>query len=134
MRSSPKPSFGQGLSDSTYSTADGIELPLVARELRAFSLDDVGRRVLHEVVIRQHSFGARDLFLQPLDLGSRVPVAGSFYRLHDRVEDAPFLTLELRQHAAATEDHRGFLDRPERTRVGFVARSRPRRHDQASFT
>src|SRR5206468_11651073 len=133
MRASPKPSFGQGLSDSTYSRADGIELPPVARELLALGLDHVGWRVLHEVVVREHSLGARDLFLEPRDLGSGVAVARSRGWFDDRVEDPPFLPLELGQDAAATEDHRGFLDCPERARVGVVARNRPRRADQPSF-
>src|SRR4051794_23261858 len=101
MRSSPKPSFGHGLSDSTYSRADGIELPPVARELLALGLDDVRRRVPDEPLVREHVFGAGDLLLQPLDLGRRIAVARPLCGPHDRVEDPPFLAPELREHTAA---------------------------------
>src|SRR6202795_1745125 len=109
MRSSPKPSFGQGLSDSMYSSADGIELPPVARELLALGLDDLGRRASDEPVVGQHSFGAPDLFVQALDLGCGVPVARSLRWFHDRLEDPPFLALELWDHTTTPEHDSSFL-------------------------
>src|SRR6266849_6223817 len=118
MRSSPKPSFGHGLSDSTYSTADCNELPTVARELLALGLDDLGRSILEEAIVREHPFGARDLFLQTFDLCGRVAVVRPFGRFHDRVEDPPLLALELRQQTAAPEDDRGFLHHAESARLG----------------
>src|SRR5205823_5731281 len=85
IRSSPKPSFGHGLSDSTSSTAEGIELPPVARELLAFGLHDVGGRALDEAVVREHPLRPRDLLLQALDLGRRVAVACRLRRPYDRL-------------------------------------------------
>src|SRR5438874_9056277 len=120
MRSSPKPSFGHGLSDSTSSTAESIELPPVARELLAFGLHDVGRRVLNEAPVREHPLRAGDLLLQALDLGRRVAVAGRLRRPYDRLKDAQVLAFQRNTHAAAAEDLGRVLDHLERIRVGRV--------------
>src|SRR5205085_5575698 len=109
MRSSPNPSLGQGLSDSTSSVAESIELPPVARELFPFGVHDVGRRVLDEAVVGEHPLGARDLLAQALDLRGGVAVARALRRPHDRLEDAQLLTLERHAHAAAAEHLRRLL-------------------------
>ena len=61
IRSSPNPSCGQGLSPSTNSTAERIELGPVLRQLVLLGLDDIRRRVLDEALVRQHPLAALDL-------------------------------------------------------------------------
>src|SRR3954447_10926011 len=68
IRSVPKPSGGHGLSDSSHSTADGIELALVALELLALFGHDIGRRVGGEALVREHRLAACDLAAKPFAL------------------------------------------------------------------
>ena len=62
---------------------ESVELTAVPLQLLALGFHDARRRVLHEALVREHAFGARDLLLQALDLGCRVPVAGAAVRPHD---------------------------------------------------
>src|SRR5262249_61977834 len=95
---------------------EGIELPLVARELLAFGVDDLRGRVLDEALVREHPFRPGDLFSKTLDLGRCVAVA-VLARADDRVEDAQLLALERNAHTAPAVHLRRFLDRRERARL-----------------
>src|SRR3954468_24122808 len=126
IRSSPKPSFGHGESDATYSVAEDIELPLIARELLPLRLDDVRGRVLHEALVREHAFGAGDLFAQPVDLGRSVAVpAALLLRPHDRFEDAWLPPFERQADAAAAEHLGCLLHACECAGLRVVSRLRP---------
>src|SRR5207247_7863634 len=121
MCSSPN-SSGHGLSDSIQLVAESVELTAVALQLLALGLDDVRRRVLHEALVREHPFRARDLLLQAGDLGGRVAVAAAAPGLHDRLEDASALLVERRADSAAAEDRRRVLNRLQRVAVLRVHR------------
>src|SRR5262249_32804298 len=102
MRSSPN-SSGHGDRLSIQLTGESVELTTVPLQLFTLSLDDGRRRILHEALVRQHPLGARDLLLQPLDLGRRVPVPAAASGLDDGFEDALTVCVECHADAAATE-------------------------------
>ena len=66
-------SSGHGLSEATHSVAlaglvaEGIELTTVTLELVALRLDDLGRRLRGETLVREHSLGAGDFPFEPVD-------------------------------------------------------------------
>ncbi len=64
-----------GTSVSSQSVADRIELAAVALELLALGVDDLGRRVLDEALVREQPLGALDLLAQPVALGLAWPFA-----------------------------------------------------------
>src|SRR5215204_5413259 len=133
MRSSPN-SSGQGSSEATHSVAveglvaEGIELTTVARELLALRLDDLGRGLRREPLVREHALGAGDFLLEPVDLGSSV--APCLHALG--VEDALLVLVELDLDAAPRVDARRFLDPVERAEVACEALVRlgPGRDDE----
>src|SRR5215467_4196467 len=107
MRASPN-SSGQGerLSSQTRLSAfEGLELTAVPLELGPLGVDDIGRRLLDEALVREHRLRARDLLPQPLALGvdGVVVACGAALRLHDRVEDALLVALERDERPAAPE-------------------------------
>ena len=76
-----------GSSEATHSVAvdglvaEGIELTTVARELLALRLDNLGRRLRREPLVREHALGAGDLLLEPVDLGlERRPLPARAWR------------------------------------------------------
>src|SRR5919106_4583623 len=105
MRSRPNPSWGQGESESSHATAEASpprwlailalgengQLAAVALELLALRVDDRGRRVLDEPLVRQHALGTRDLLAQAHDLRVAVAVDTLLLRAHHRSEDAPLV-------------------------------------------
>src|SRR5258706_816016 len=103
MRSIPKPSAGHGLSAATQSVAESVKLGLVLRELQAFGLDHVGRRVRDELVVREHLLRALDLLREPGALSGDVALA-VLGRSHDRLEDPISVAWHLDPHAAAAVD------------------------------
>src|SRR5689334_19446553 len=105
MRSSPKPSTGQGERDATQSVADGIELAPVALELLALRVDDRRRRVRHEAIVREHRLGALDLLAQARTLGLHVAVRLHALRLEDRVEDATLVVALEQRHDTRAPEH-----------------------------
>src|SRR3954471_4440688 len=134
MRSSPKPSFGQGLSAPTQLVADCVELTPVALELLALGLDDVRGRPGGERLVCEHALGALDLAFEPRDLRIRVPaVLLCALRLHDRVEDPLLVAFERGEHAAAAEALGRLLHADERIDVVAVGplRLEPLRDDQS---
>src|SRR4051812_26362949 len=130
IRSVPKPSAGHGLSNSSQLTADGIELAPVALELLALGVDDRGRRVRDEALVRELFLRTLDLLAQPFALGVGIAVRLRALRLDDRVEDTALVALERRNDAGAAEPLRVLLPPSERARLRLVARLRPRRDDQ----
>src|SRR4051794_5613482 len=121
MRSSPKPSAGQGLRLATQLVADCVELTPVALELLALGLDDVRRRPRGERLVREHALSPLDLALEPRDLLIEVAaVLLRALRLGDRVEDALLVSLERRGHTAAAEALCRLLYAHERIGVGRV--------------
>src|SRR5207302_3318023 len=87
IRSSPN-SAGHGVSDSIHLVGESVELTAIALQLLPFCVDDARGRVLDEAIVRKHSFGAGDLFPQPLDLSRGIPVRFHTLRFYDSVEDA----------------------------------------------
>ena len=95
----------------------------------------LGRRAGDEALVREHCLGARDLLLQPRDLGAGVARRLLPLRPDDGREHAALVVgVERDLHAAAPEHHRRLLHAVERVRVGAIAvvRRRARRHDQAA--
>src|SRR4051795_3326274 len=66
IRSVPKPSTGQGLSDSSQLTADCIELAAIPLELLALGVHDLGRCVRDEALVRELLLRPGDLLPQAL--------------------------------------------------------------------
>src|SRR5919109_1035806 len=133
IRSSPN-SSGQGVNLSMKLTAEGIELAPVAGELLALALDHVGGRIGDEALIPEHSLGACYLLAKTLDLRRRVAVCSHPVGAHDGVEDAPVVTVERDEHAAASEDGGRVLNAVE-IAVGLaepVVRLGPRRDDEST--
>ena len=114
----PEPVRGHGESASSQATfvtrsrrhraqavtrASSVELAPVALELRALGLDDLGRRVGDEALVREHPLGAGDLLAQPLALGldvaARLRRSGSTTASKIRCSSP----LERDEHAAAPE-------------------------------
>ena len=101
----PKPSFGHGdrLSSQAGASRCGaahrsatrreLELAAVSLELGALRLDDLGRRVRDEPLVREHALRAGDLLAQPRPLGLDVAVVAAALRAHDRGEDALLVSL-----------------------------------------
>src|SRR5437763_9283551 len=106
MRSSPKPSDGHGLRDSTQRVA----LVKVLRQLLALGSDSFRRRVRHELLVREHPLGALDLVADALALCLCATRPGFILgRADDRLEDAGRVAHQLDANAAASVDPRGRL-------------------------
>ena len=138
MPSSPN-SSGQGLSAAIQSVAgvalaaESLELTTIASELLPLGLDDVRRGPVDEPFVAEDPFGARDLPAEPLDLGGRVAVRPDSLRLHDSLEDAELVAVEVDPDAAAAEECGSLLHAIERVTLvrEAVICLGPRRDDQA---
>src|SRR6476646_2142399 len=98
MRPSPN-SSGHGESESSQRSRSGladarIEVALEAGELLALGLDQLGRGLRDEALVRELALGACDLLAQPRALGVDVAVRLHALRLDDRIEDPLLLALE----------------------------------------